>query len=124
MGEGKPVRTSGFPSPAEEWLEPRLRLEDLVRHPESTFFARMRGTAMHGDGIFDGDILVVDRALEPAPGALVVAYCNGEMVVRRLTRKGGRPVLTATDGSAPAQLDEEAGDLLWGVVCHAIRSFV
>ena len=114
---------SGFPSPAEDWLEPRLRLDDLIERPASTFLVRARGQAMAGDGIREGDVLVVDRSVTPRAGAVVVAYCRGEMLVRRLTIRAGVAWLTAPGGEPALEMDSEQGDILWGVVCYGIHAF-
>ncbi|MEZ4702723.1 MAG: S24 family peptidase [Rhodothermales bacterium] len=113
---------SGFPSPAEDWLEPRLRLDDLIEHPASTFMVRVRGGAMAGEGISEGDVLVVDRAVRPRSGAVVVAFAAGEMVVRRIELSPGAVMLNAADGSPPHRLAPEEGDLIWGVVRYGIYS--
>ena len=74
----------GFPSPAADYTELGISLDrSLIEHPEATFFFRAAGSAMEEAGIFDGDLLVVDRSITPAPGHLVVAVADGEFVIRR-----------------------------------------
>ena len=69
---------AGFPSPADDYVESRIDLNDvLIRHPSSTFFLRVSGDSMRGAGILDGDLLVVDRAIEPRSGRVVVAVLEG-----------------------------------------------
>ena len=83
---------AGFPSPAEQYLEPPLDLnEKLVRHPAATFFVRVAGDSMIGEGIRDGDLLVVDRSLTPANGDVIIAAVDGEFTVKtyRVTLKTG-----------------------------------
>ncbi|MFN9959866.1 MAG: LexA family protein, partial [bacterium] len=76
---------SGFPSPAEDYEEGRIDLNrELIPSPLSTFFMRVQGGAMQGDGIFDGDLLVIDRSLTPQAGSVVVAVFEGRFIVRRL----------------------------------------
>src|SRR5215467_642550 len=76
---------TGFPSPAEEWIEKRLSLDGLVlRHPDATFYAQMDGNMMWNAGMSDGDIVVIDRAVQPIDGSIVVARMNGEYLIRRL----------------------------------------
>jgi DNA polymerase V len=120
---------SGFPSPADDYVEGRIDLHGaLIPRPLATFFMRVRGEAMRGDGIVDGDLLVIDRSVDARPGMVVVAVHGGEFVLRRLQKRGGRLVLVASDGSsAPIPLpsdprEAEAGTTeLWGVVRHAVH---
>lgn len=120
---------SGFPSPADDYVESRIDLNvALIPRPLATFFMRVRGEAMRGDGIVDGDLLVIDRSVEARPGMVVVAVYEGEFLLRRLQRRGGRLVLVASDGVSPPialPIDPEAGgseDIeLWGVVRHAVH---
>ena len=118
-GEGV---AAGFPSPADDYIEARIDLHgELIPSPLSTFLMRVRGDAMRADGILDGDLLVVDRSVEPRPGRVVVAVHGGAFVVRRLERRGDGLWLVAADGGGrPAlRLGEEAE--LWGVAIHAIH---
>lgn len=117
---------AGFPSPADDYVEARIDLNrELIASPLSTFFMRVCGDAMRGDGILDGDLLVIDRSLDPRPGRVVVAAHAGRFLVRRLVRRHDRLWLEASDGSsAPLLLPavEEGGDPeLWGVVIHAVH---
>ena len=74
---------AGFPSPAEQYLEPQLDLNDLlVKRPAATFFVRVTGDSMIGEGIHDGDLLVVDRSLTPANGDVIIAAVDGEFTVK------------------------------------------
>jgi DNA polymerase V len=118
---------AGFPSPADDYVEARIDLNrELIASPLSTFFMRVCGDAMRGDGIVDGDLLVIDRSLDPRPGRVVVAAHAGRFLVRRLVRRGERLWLQASDGATPPlplpAVAEEGGDPeLWGVVIHAVH---
>jgi DNA polymerase V len=120
---------SGFPSPADDYVEGRIDLNGvLIPRPLATFFMRARGEAMRGDGIVDGDLLVIDRSVDAHPGMVVVAVHEGEFLLRRLQRRDGGLVLVASDGSSPPiplptdPREAEAGDTeLWGVVRHAVH---
>jgi DNA polymerase V len=122
---------SGFPSPADDYVEGRIDLNGvLIPRPLATFFMRVRGEAMRGDGIVDGDLLVIDRSVDARPGMVVVAVHEGEFLLRRLQRRGGRLVLVASDGASPPiplPIDPEGGEAaaedieLWGVVRHAVH---
>ena len=82
---------AGFPSPADDYVEVGIDLnEQLIRHPTSTFFLRVSGDSMTGAGIHDGDLLVVDRSLDPRPGRIVVAVLDGGFTLKRLARHRGR----------------------------------
>ena len=83
---------AGFPSPAEQYLEPPLDLNELlVRRPAATYFVRVEGDSMVGAGIHDGDLLVVDRSLRPADGDVIIASVDGDFTVKTL-RLGKREV--------------------------------
>ena len=84
---------AGFPSPAEQYLEPQLDLNGLlIKRPAATFFVRVKGDSMVGEGIHDGDLLVVDRSLRPASGDVIIAAVDGEFTVKtyRKDRDGVR----------------------------------
>ena len=123
---------SGFPSPADDYVEASIDLNlELIPSPLSTFFMRVSGDAMRGDGILDGDLLVIDRSVEARPGMVVVATCDGAFILRRLGSRGRRRWLLASDGShPPIPLGEgEPGQAaaadgraeLWGVAIHAVH---
>ena len=81
---------AGFPSPAEQYLEPPLDLNELlVKRPAATYFVRVQGDSMSGAGISDGDLLVVDRSLRPADGDVIIASVDGDFTVKTL-RVGGK----------------------------------
>jgi DNA polymerase V len=128
---GPARQASGFPSPAADYEESRIDLNRLlVPAPLSTFLMRVCGDAMRGDGIRDGDLLVIDRTLTPRPGCVVVAVHEGQFIVRRLRLGPSNrhpPRLEASDGkNAPIPLtDGQGGGAdVWGVVTHAVRHLV
>ena len=116
---------AGFPSPADDHQEDSLDLnEHLVKHPAATFFVRVEGDSMTGAGIHHGDLLVVDRAIEPRPGHIVVAVVNGELTVKRLEARNGKLWLMPENPDyPPLEIREGMEFLIWGVVAHAVRSF-
>lgn len=115
---------AGFPSPADNYVERRLDLnEHLIKHKEATFFVRVNGDSMTGAGIFDNDLLVVDRAINPENGRIVVAAINGELTVKRLLNKEGKFWLVAENPSyAPIEMKEGMECIIWGVVTNAVHT--
>lgn len=112
---------AGFPSPADDFIEGRLDLNALIERPAATYFLRASGHSMSGAGIFDGDLLIVDRSIAPKPGHIVIAAVFGEFTVKRLVRgNGGRWRLEAENpGFPPMDLPEDSE--IWGVVRNSIR---
>lgn len=121
-----PVKVSaGFPSPAADYEDKRLDINEyLIRNPVSTFFFAVEGDSMQGAEIFDGDILVVDKSIRPRHGHVVIAFVNGERLVKRLFRRGGRVALLAENPVYPALEVEEGMELVvWGVVTGKFKRF-
>jgi len=115
---------AGFPSPADDYIEKTLDLNDLlVKKPAATFFVRAEGESMLGAGIHPNDILVVDRSIEAVVGKVVICALNGELTVKRLKSIGKEIVLGAEN---PAYQDitvqEEVDLVIWGVVTNVIHS--
>lgn len=114
-----PVRVSaGFPSPAADYEDQRLDINDyLVRNPVSTFFFAVEGDSMEGAEIFAGDILVVDKSIRPRHGHIVVAFVDGERLVKRLYNRAGRTALVAENPGYPTLEIQDGMELVvWGVV--------
>jgi len=109
---------AGFPSPADDYVEQRISLDEhLIQHRESTFFMRVAGESMHGLGIFDGDLLVVDRALPATHGCVVIAVLDGEFTVKQLLHTPDGQVLRAAHPDYPDQhIKPEQDFSVWGVV--------
>ena len=114
---------AGFPSPADDYVEVGIDLnEQLIRHPTSTFFLRVSGESMLGAGIHHGDLLVVDRSLDPRPGRVVVAVLDGEFTLKRLVQHQGRLRLEAANPAYPPLELHRCGDVqIWGVAIHVIH---
>ncbi len=113
---------AGFPSPADDYIENSLDLNDyLINHPSSTYFARAAGDSMLERGILDKALLVVDRAVEPRQGQVVIAAVNGELTCKILDIKN-RQLLAANPAYAPIPINEDSDLLIEGVVIHAINS--
>lgn len=122
-----PLATSGvaagFPSPADDHLEPALDLNrTLIRNPASTFFVRVEGDSMKDDGIDDGDLLVVDKSLEPCDGCVAVCFLDGEFTLKRVRIRGRHVTLMpANERYKPIEIDPEEEFSVWGVVTWAIK---
>ena len=119
-----------FGAPGTDSTVRRIDLNDtLIRHPDATFVMRAAGAAMHGAGIADGDVLLVDRAITAAHGAVVIAVVEGELLCRRLERAPGRlsanaamRLVAADDVTAPIALTAETPLEVWGVVTTVIKT--
>ncbi len=114
---------AGFPSPARDYLEGSLDLNEyLVPHPASTFFVRVEGYSMIKAGIFPDDILVVDRSLEPVSGKIVMAVYDGELTIKRLVIDSqGYWLKPENDDYEPIFVGKEMDFVVWGVVCWVIH---
>ena len=116
--------SAGFPSPADDYKEKKLDLHDLlIRQPEATFFAKASGDSMTGAGIFDGDMLIVDRSITATDGKIVIAVVNGELTVKRFKLVGRTAQLHAENPKySPITLCEGDNVNVWGVVTNVIHS--
>lgn len=115
---------AGFPSPADDYIEGKLDLNrHLIKHPAATFFVRVSGDSMIGAGIHSGDLLVVDRSLEPADRHVVVAVLDGELTVKRLFKQQGvLRLLPENLNYQPIEISGQHTFEIWGVVTSVIHS--
>ena len=115
--------SAGFPSPAQDYVERALDLNELiVARPAATFFVRASGDSMIGAGIFSGDLLAVDRSVEPSDGSIIIALADGEFLLKRLAFRRGRVFLDSENPDYPSR--DVTGDEsfeIWGVVRWVIR---
>ncbi|MCI6295200.1 MAG: translesion error-prone DNA polymerase V autoproteolytic subunit [Bacteroidales bacterium] len=120
---------AGFPSPADEYRHETLDFNrDYIYHPEASFYGDVEGDSMKDAGILNGDRVIIDRAVEPHDGSIVVAFWNGEFTMKYLDlthKKEGYIELRPANKDYPV-FKVEAGDNfeVWGVVIHLIRTFV
>lgn len=114
---------AGFPNPAEDAKGIALDLNDLVvKHPVSTFYLRVEGDSMVGAGIVHGDIVAVDKSLDPKTGDIVVAAVDGDFTLKHLRRQGQQAWLVAANPDYPPIALHEATDaVIWGVVTFVIH---
>lgn len=117
---------AGFPSPAADFGESRIDLvAELIRHPQATYLLRVRGLSMVEAGIDDNDIVVVDRALKPATGNIVVAVVDGDFTVKYLQLRAGRVKLKAANPTFPDITFKDGQTVeVWGVVTSCIKQFI
>ena len=115
--------SAGFPSPADDYIATRLDLNNhIIKNPSATFFVRAMGSSMINAGIFDGDLLVVDRSLNVTQGRVVIAAIDGELTVKRYCVKDNKPFLMPeNDKYPPITINEEQGVYIWGVVTNVIH---
>ncbi len=114
---------AGFPAPGDDMVEKPLDINDLlIDNPTATFFVRVEGDSMEGAKIFSGDILVIDRSIEPINGKIVVAAVYGEMVVKRLqVSKDGTYLISEKEGYEPIPVTNNDDCFIWGVVVGSVR---
>ncbi len=114
---------AGFPSPAEDYKVQGLDLnKEIVRNPASTFYARVSGLSMVDDGINEGDLLVIDKSIEPYNNCLAVCYIDGEFTLKRFRKEKDYGLLVpANNKFKPIKVTAENDFLIWGVVTYLIK---
>lgn len=115
---------AGFPSPAQDFMEYGLDLnQELIRHQASTFIARVKGDSMKGAGIYDGDMLVIDKSLAPFDGAMAVCYVDGEFTLKFIkVNKNGLWLIPANETFHPIRITDQNNFLIWGIVTYSIHN--
>lgn len=115
---------AGFPSPAEDYIEGKLDLNKyLIKHPAATFFVKVTGDSMINAGIHPGDILIVDRSIDPADKKVVIAVVDGELTVKRIRIIKDKIILMPENANyEPLRIKEEMSFEIWGVVTNVIHS--
>ena len=117
---------AGFPSPAQDHQVDRIDLmRQLVRHPQATFFIRVSGDSMREAGILNGSVVLVDRAIKPVHGHIVIAVVDGDFTCKRLYSRGGRMRLKSENPTYPDIVPKEGQTVeVWGVVVAHIHQHV
>ena len=115
--------SAGFPSPADDYLDIGIDLnEQLIRHPESTFFLRVSGHSMINAGINDGDLLVIDRSIDPRPGQIVVAILDGSFTLKKLVLRCEKLYLEAANPDYHSiDITQYENIQIWGVAIYSIH---
>jgi DNA polymerase V len=115
---------AGFPSPAEDFQDQSIDLnKEFVRNPSSTFYARVKGNSMKDANIEDGDLLIIDKSVEPSNGKIAVCYIDGEFTVKRIKiEPDGCLLVPANSNFNPIKVTAENDFLIWGIVIHIIKT--
>ncbi len=116
---------AGFPSPAQDYMTENIDLNrELIRHPATTFYARVVGDSMRDAGIDEGDLLIVDKGIEPQENDVVVAFVDGEFTLKRIHIEMDRHefwLMPANESYHPIRVTEENQFMIWGVVTYNIK---
>ena len=117
--------SAGFPSPADDFLELTIDLnKHLIKHKDSTFFAKVKGHSMKNAGIFNGDLLIIDKSLAPQDGKIAICQIDGEFTVKRIKIENEVVWLIAeNEDYKPIKVTEENELMIWGIVIHSIKTF-
>jgi DNA polymerase V len=115
---------AGFPSPAEDYVEGRLDLNDLlIQHPAATFFVKVAGNSMINAGIYPGDTLIVDRSLPVKTGKIVIAVIDGQLTVKRFVKtRTSVQLVPENDDFLPITVGEDSELTIWGVVTTVLHA--
>tara|TARA_B110000263_G_C15092239_1_gene411363 strand:+ start:268 stop:702 length:435 start_codon:yes stop_codon:yes gene_type:complete len=115
--------SAGFPSPADDFKETRISLDkELVKNKEATFYARVDGDSMIGAGLNNGDLLVIDRSLNPENGKIAVCLIDGDFTVKRIKKEKGKVYLIPENKKyQPIEIKEENELIIWGIVEYVIK---
>lgn len=116
--------SAGFPSPALDFVDLTIDLnKHIVKHPASTFYGRVKGDSLKNAGIHNGDLLVIDKSIEPVDGKIAVCYIDGEFTAKRI-QIGKNEVLLMPENEdyQPIRVTEDNSFLIWGIVTHVIKS--
>ena len=119
----KETISAGFPSPAEDYIEIGIDLNKyLIKNPISTFVLRVSGNSMNNAGIYNNDLLIIDRSINPNPGHIVVALLDGEFTLKRLIKEEDNYYLKADKENYPSiNLYEYIDIQIWGVATYSIH---
>ena len=115
--------SAGFPSPADDFKEVRISLDkELIKNKEATFYAKVSGDSMVDAGLDDGDLLVIDRSLNPENGKIAICFIDGEFTVKRIKKEKGKFYLKPENKKYKSiELKEENELIIWGIVEYVIK---
>jgi DNA polymerase V len=117
--------SAGFPSPAMDFEDSTIDInKELIKNPSSTFFGRVKGHSMRDAGIFDNDLLVIDKSLQISNNKIAVCYIDGEFTIKRvIIEKDCIWLKPENDSYKPIKVTPEMDLIIWGIIIHAIKSF-
>ena len=117
--------SAGFPSPADDFIELTIDLNrEFIKHKDTTYFARVKGHSMKNAGINDGDLLIIDKSLEPQNNKIAVCQIDGEFTVKRIKiEKDMIWLIAENEDYEPIKVTPENNFVIWGIVIHSIKSF-
>ncbi|MBN2638630.1 MAG: translesion error-prone DNA polymerase V autoproteolytic subunit [Bacteroidales bacterium] len=115
--------SAGFPSPALDFIDTTIDLnKELVKHPTATYYGRVQGESMKNAGINEGDMIVIDKSIEPVDGKIAVCYLDGEFTLKRLKiDKSGVWLMPENEKYKPIKINEENSLTIWGIVTYVIK---
>ena len=115
--------SAGFPSPADDFKEIRISLDnELVKNKDATFYARVSGNSMENAGLSSGDLIVIDRSLNPESNKIAVCFIDGEFTVKRIIKKEGKLYLKPENKNyKKIVIKEEDNLIIWGIVTYVIK---
>jgi DNA polymerase V len=117
--------SAGFPSPADDFIELTIDLnKQFIKNKDTTFFARVKGHSMKNAGIYDGDLLIIDKSLEPQNNKIAICQIDGEFTVKRIQIEDNIVWLIAeNEAYKPIKVTPENDFMIWGIVIHSIKTF-
>ncbi len=117
--------SAGFPSPADDFLDASIDLNKaFIKHPATTFCGRVKGNSMKDLGIHNGDLMIIDKSLEPKNGAVAVCYIDGEFTVKKIKIESDCCwLIPANENYRHIKLTPDNEFIIWGIVTHVIKSF-
>ena len=115
--------SAGFPSPADDYMDMSLDLnKELIKDPNATFYGRVKGNSMQNIGIMDGDVLVIDRSLDPTNDAIAVCFIDGDFTVKRVhVEKDACFLIPENEDYDPIPVGEDNDFMIWGIVTYVIK---
>ncbi len=116
--------SAGFPSPADDFKEIRISLDrELVKNKESTFYARVSGNSMENASLSNGDLIVIDRSINPEENKIAVCFIDGEFTVKRIVKKGNKLFLKPENNNyKEIEVRDENQLIIWGIVTYVIKA--
>ena len=115
---------AGFPSPAQDYMDLSIDLNrEMIRNPSSTFYGRVKGDSMQDAGVSEGDVLVIDKSLEPQDGDMAVCFLDGEFTLKFIQlEKDAIWLIPANEAYDPIRVTVENEFLIWGIVTYTIKN--